>query len=683
MIRRASLPFALRLAFALTGLGSTAAASEPRVLSPNDVFALEWVSDIDVSADGASILYLRHGFDVIGDRATSSLWIASAERGQPRVLVSDFGSLSTPTWSRDGKRIAFVSDGGKARSELFTVSIETGRTQRLTDLQQTPRSLAWSPDGREIAFLMRVPGKPALQPALPEKPEGATWAPPARVVDRLIYRRDGSGYVEPGFAQLFTVPAEGGTPRALTDGPYLHAGTPAWLPDGQSIVIAGNRRDDWEWQASNTELYRVDVSSGAIVALTDRAGPDEDPVVAPNGRSIAYLGFDDDRRSHINSALYVLDLASGVRRRISPALPSSVERARWDADGRSLVVQYDAEGTTRIARIDLSGRVHDLVTKEVGGLDIGRPYSEAMFALGNKTIAFTAGDAYRPADVAVLDGKGIRKITAVNDDVLAFRDLATVEARAIASPVDHAHVDAWLVKPPGFDPAKQYPLILEIHGGPHANYGPHFAAEIQLYAAAGYLVVYANPRGSTSYGEAFANLIDKDYPGKDYDDLMAVVDAIVGEGNVDRRNLFVTGGSGGGILTAWIVGKTDRFRAAAAVKPVINWYSEMLTADIGSEVNDRWFHGVPWENTDEYVRRSPLSLVGNVKTPTLLLTGEVDYRTPISEAEQFYQALKIRKVDALLVRFPEASHELVARPSQLAAKVAYVLAWFDRYRVRD
>jgi len=660
------------------------AGAEPRRFTAKDVFDLEWISDIDVSADGRSISYLRHGFDATSDRATSSLWLASTGSSATRPLVADFGSLAHPTWSPDGKSIAFVSDGGKARPELFTFSIETGHTQRLTDLTHAPQSLAWSPDGKQIAFLMSVPGKPALAPALPEKPEGAAWAPSARVIDRLIYRRDGEGYVEPGFVQLFVVPSEGGTPRALTDGPYEHEGRPAWLPDGKSIVIAGNRRDDWEYDATNTELYRVDVASGAITALTDRDGPDEQPVVAPDGRTIAYLGYDDDRRSHINRALYLLDLTTHASRRLSPPLPDGIARARWDADGKSLVVQYDAEGTTRIARIDLSGRLRDLVTKDVGGLDIGRPYSEAMFALGGKTLAFTAGDAYRPADVAVLEANGaVRRVTSVNEDVLAHEDLATVESRAIASPVDRAHIDAWLVKPPGFDAAKAYPLILEIHGGPHANYGPHFSAEMQLYAAAGYLVLYANPRGSTSYGEAFANLIDKSYPGNDYDDLMAVVDAIVAEGHADPRNLFVTGGSGGGILTAWIVGKTDRFRAAAAVKPVINWYSEMLTADIGNEVATRWFHGVPWEHTDEYVRRSPLSLVGNVKTPTLLMTGEVDYRTPISEAEQFYQALKMRKVDALLVRFPEASHELVGRPSQLAAKVGFILGWFDRYRVRD
>jgi dipeptidyl aminopeptidase/acylaminoacyl peptidase len=233
--------------------------------------------------------------------------------------------------------------------------------------------------------------------------------------------------------------------------------------------------------------------------------------------------------------------------------------------------------------------------------------------------------------------------------------------------------------PPGFDPDKQYPMILEIHGGPHTNYGARFAAEVQLYAAAGYVVLYVNPRGSTSYGERFANLIHHNYPSEDYDDLMSAVDALIAEGFVDPDRLFVTGGSGGGVLTAWIVGKTDRFRAAVVAKPVINWASFVLTADNSPYFSRYWFPSMPWEDPEHYWKRSPLSLVGEVSTPTMLLTGESDYRTPISETEQYYQALKLRGVDTAMVRIPGASHSIARRPSQLMAKVAAVLAWFERH----
>jgi acylaminoacyl-peptidase len=231
-------------------------------------------------------------------------------------------------------------------------------------------------------------------------------------------------------------------------------------------------------------------------------------------------------------------------------------------------------------------------------------------------------------------------------------------------------------------PGAKYPMILEIHGGPFSHYGPRFAAEMQLYAAAGYVVVYANPRGSGSYGEDFATEIHHNYPGKDYDDLMSVVDDVIAGGFIDERNLFVTGGSAGGIMTAWIVGKTDRFRAAVSAKPVINWMSFALTTDRYSYFYKYWFPAPPWEAPDHYHKFSPLSLVGNVKTPTMLLTGEDDYRTPMSESEQFFQALKIRKIDTVLVRFPSTSHGITKRPSNLISKVAHILEWFERYRVK-
>jgi acylaminoacyl-peptidase len=248
------------------------------------------------------------------------------------------------------------------------------------------------------------------------------------------------------------------------------------------------------------------------------------------------------------------------------------------------------------------------------------------------------------------------------------------------SSYDGRRIQGWIVTPPEFSPSRKYPLLLEIHGGPFANYGARFSTEIQLYAAAGYVVLYTNPRGSTSYGEEFGNLIHHAYPGYDYDDLMSGVDAVLERGYIDEENMFVTGGSGGGVLTSWIVGKTSRFKAAVAAKPVINWYSWALTADSYNFFYKYWFPGLPWDEPENYMKRSPLTYVGNVTTPTMLLTGEVDYRTPISESEQFYQALKLRKVDAALVRIPGASHGIASRPSNLIAKVAHILKWFAKYQ---
>ncbi|MGA9270223.1 MAG: S9 family peptidase, partial [Lutimonas sp.] len=280
----------------------------------------------------------------------------------------------------------------------------------------------------------------------------------------------------------------------------------------------------------------------------------------------------------------------------------------------------------------------------------------------------------------VSDGKSTKRLTALNDDLFSFRKLGKVEEIWWESSFDQRKIQGWIVTPPDFDPSKKYPLILEIHGGPFSSYGSVFSAEIQAYAAAGYVVLYTNPRGSTSYGEEFGNLIHHDYPNHDYDDLMSGVDAVIKKGYVDEENLFVTGGSGGGVLTAWIVGKTDRFKAAVVAKPVINWYSFVLYADGAAFFSKYWFANKPWEEPENYLKRSPLSYVGNVTTPTMLLTGEEDFRTPIAESEQFYAALKLENVETALVRIPGASHGIANRPSNLIAKIASILAWFEKYR---
>jgi len=330
--------------------------------------------------------------------------------------------------------------------------------------------------------------------------------------------------------------------------------------------------------------------------------------------------------------------------------------------------------------VALSGKVRT-ITDGLGGLSLGRPYSEASFTVSeNNRMAYTLGNTHQPSDLAVWNNGENKRLTAINDDLFSFRELGQIEELRWKSSFDQREIQGWLVKPPGFDPSKKYPLILEIHGGPFTSYGPLFSAEIQLYAAAGYAVLYTNPRGSTSYGEEFGNLIHHDYPNHDYEDLMSGVDAAISKGFIDKENLFVTGGSGGGVLTAWIVGKTDRFRAAVVAKPVINWYSFVLYADNPGFFYKYWFPNKPWEDPSSYLKRSPLSYVGNVKTPTMLLTGEEDYRTPISESEQFYAALKLENVETAMVRIPGASHGIANKPSNLVAKIASVLTWFEKYR---
>jgi acylaminoacyl-peptidase len=376
-----------------------------------------------------------------------------------------------------------------------------------------------------------------------------------------------------------------------------------------------------------------------------------------------------------------MDLASGESRSLTADLDRSVSDIQWSANSKSVWIRYNDLGMARIAEVDLKGNLTQAVVV-LGGTALGRPYTSGAFSVGGKgRIAYTMGRDDRPADLALIrSGKSSLQLTDLNSDLMGQREMSRVERMVWPSSHDGLEIEGWVMKPPSFDPGEKYPMILEIHGGPHSAYGPNYSTEAQLFAAAGYVVFYTNPRGSTSYGEKFANEIDLAYPGYDYDDLISGVDALIGKGYVDSEQLFVTGGSGGGVLTAWIVGKTDRFRAAVVAKPVINWASFVLTADLNYFFATTWFDAAPWEDYEGYWKRSPLSLVGNVSTPTMLLTGEEDYRTPMSETEQYYQALKHRGIDTLMVRIPGASHSIYARPSNLIAKVNNILAWFERYR---
>lgn len=661
---------------ALAGLlfAQVAAADSLHPFTAMDVFELEWASTPQVSPDGKTIAYARHGYDVMNDRQTSRIWLIDADGSNHRPMTDGPGSGAV--FSPDGGRLAFISGSGR-ETEIHLHWLADNRTARITQLPERPSNLEFSPDGSQIAFRMFKPAPPEPMAKPPKAPEGAEWAPAFKVYEDVRYRADGVGYLKPGFNHIYLVPADGGSPRQITSGEFNH-GAFSWSADGKALIVSANRRPDWAYESLDTDLYRFQIDSGEITRLTDRYGPDNQPAVSPDGRQLAWLGWDDAHRGNENAILYVRDLASGETSALTDDLDRSVGALVWSRDSRSIYVQYDDQGRGILARVERNGR-RQVLAENLGGTAMTRPYTGGAFHAAGNTIAYTRSSSDRPAEIAVIRSRKTETLTALNEDLLAHRDLAEVQTVRFPSSLDGREIEAWIATPPGFEPGGSYPLILEIHGGPFAAYGPHFASEIQLYAAAGYVVVYVNPRGSTSYGAEFANLIHHAYPGGDFDDLMSAVDYAIEEGFADEERLFVTGGSGGGILTAWIVTHSDRFAAAVSAKPVINWYSMVLTADGAEFFRRYWFEQPPWEDPEAYLARSPLHFVANVTTPTMLLTGEQDLRTPISESEQFYQALKALKVDTALVRVPEASHGIAARPSHLLGKVAHVLAWFERY----
>ncbi len=652
-----------------------------QVFAREDVFALEYADDPQISPDGNDVVYVRTGLDIMTDRKKRHLWILNTIGTNHQKLTLSDRNEASPRWSPDGNRIAFTSATDEG-SEIFIYWLHSGKLAQITHLERSPSGISWSPDGKFIAFSMLVPKAPTVLVTPPKKPKGANWAEAPRVTTRLKHEADGSGYLEPGFYHLFVVPSEGGAARQITTGNYHHRGTPKWTNDGKSLIFSANRNPDWEYDYRNSEIYSVSIEDGTTKALTDRKGPDSDPVISPNGRTIAYLGYDDKVQAYQVTRLYTMNVDGTDKRMIPMELDRSIAAPVWDPNGSGLYFQYDDHGNSKIGFTTLGGKT-SLIAEDLGGTTLGRPYGGGSFSVAvNNVIAFTHTTPERPSDIAITRkvGPRMKLITDLNGDLLPYRKLGQVEEIWYQSSVDQRDIQGWIVKPPHFDASKTYPMLVENHGGPISNYGDRFSPEIQLYAAAGYVVFYPNPRGSTGYGEEFGNLLYHNYPGDDYHDVMDGVDAVLAKGYCSADSLFVTGGSAGGIMTAWMIGKNNRFRAAAVVKPVMNWISKTLVADNYYGYAHYRLPGQPWENIETYMKFSPISLVGNIQTPTLVMGGMSDLRTPLSEAKQLYHALKLRKIETALVEIPGAYHNISARPSQLITKVDHVLAWFDKYR---
>ena len=670
-----------RLLTLILGLLPVVAVADQRLQS-SDLFDLQYASEVRISPDGERIVYTRSIHDIMCDCVRSNLWIVDADGDNHQPLLSGRDSFSSPRWSPDSERLAYVAKDEAGKTQLYVRWMASGGTAMVSNLVESPSSMAWSPDGESIAFTMHVPAeKPSLAKP-PEKPEGADWAEPPVVIDSVVYRFDGRGYLDPGFEHVFVVSAQGGAARQLTSGDFNHGGPLAWMPDGSGIVFAANRDEDWQYELNESDLFRIGLE-GELEQLTDLPGIEAAPAVSPDGETIAFERDDHQGRQYTINALGLIDADGGNLRILGEDLDRSIEGPTWAANGRSLYFHYTDRGWRKVGRIDLDGDI-DTVVDGINGTTVGRPYRSGDYSVAEDgTVAYTLGTEKTPADVWVRPRRGDhRRLTDLNRNLLDQRKMGEVHEIVYESSVDGTEIQGWYLTPPDFDPEKKYPLVLEIHGGPHLAYGPHFSAEMQRMAAEGYVVFYDNHRGSSGYGRDFGMLLEYKYASEeDFGDHMSGVDAMIEQGFIDPERLFVTGGSAGGIAAAYAIGLTDRFRAAAVAKPVINWISKTLTGDYYPSQIERQFPGLPWENFEHYWQRSPLSLVGNVSTPTLLITGEEDFRTPMSETEQYYQALKLARVETVMVRLPGTSHGIASRPSRLIAKIDNILAWFKRYDV--
>ena len=647
-----------------------------RYFKSEDIFNLEYVSEVQVSPNGKYVAYVRRSNDIMSDSSRANVWLASVDGKSHRPLLSSKKSYYSIRWSPDGSRLAYLSNE-EGKPQLYVRWMDTGQTALVTNVTSNPSNITWSPDGKHITFTMSVDAKEKpLDVKMPKKPDGAKWSPSFQYITKARYQADGRGILEPAYTHIFIVPADGGTARQLTSGNYHHNGRLSFSPDSDKIYFSANRSDNWEYEPVEGDIFSVDMM-GNIAQLTNDKGLESSPVVSPDGKHIAYARRDDEKVMYKNSYLYVMKSDGTDAQNLTKDIDNSVSNFHWK-DNKHVYFQQSVRGLAQVDVVSLSGSVK-AVAKGLGGTTLGRPYVFGTYHAVDDVVAYTKGRTDRPADLYVTT-RNERQLTALNEDVLGHKQLGEVKEIVYPSSIDGEEIQGWYILPPNYDSSKTYPLILEIHGGPNLAYGPVFTAELQRMAAEGYVVFYDNHRGSTGYGERFALLLQGKYSSEyDFSDHMSGVDALIEKGIADPERLFITGGSAGGIASAYAIGLTNRFKAAVVAKPVINWLSKVLTADSGLYQIPFQFPGKPWDNVEHYWKRSPLSLVGNVTTPTMLITGVEDKRTPMSETEQFYQALKIQKVDSVLVKVPGSPHGIASKPSRMIGKVENILAWFKKY----
>ncbi len=682
MTKTLRLTVALVVAAGIATAGAALRAQETRsatLLTTEHWLDWERVNDAQISPSGSRIVYTRQTVNQLEDKWESSLWILNADGSQHRFLVKG----SNARWSPDGKRLMYLAEGEPKGSQLFVRWVDTdGPATQITRVAETPRNPKWSPDGKSIAFVMFTPEQERWTISMPSEPKGAKWTPAPRVVSTLHYRQDQVGFLEEGYTHLFVVPSDGGTPRALTTGPWsagageLRGGVSIdWTPDSKSIVFDGNRSPDADTQYEASQLLVADVATGAIRELVAKAGNWGRPVVSPDGRTVAFSGHAPSGRSHTVSDLFVIPLGGGTSdgmRKISGDYDRDPINLRWAPDGSGLYFDADDRGARNVQFASVVGGVKPVTS--------GRHMLSFDSVSKDLVAAGISADLDHPQDVVTFSLKQpgqVTKLTDVNGDVLQGKQLAKIDEVTYTS-TGNAKVMGWIVKPPSFDASKKYPLILEIHGGPFGNYNVGFNYMFQNFAANGFVVLVTNPRGSTGYGSDFINGIDHNYPGPDYDDLMAGVDTVVGKGYIDTSRMYVSGCSGGGVLSSWVIGHTDRFAAAAVRCPVIDWLSMAGHTDIPLFTYS-FFRKPFWEDPSDWLSHSSLMSVGKVTTPTLLMTGVLDRRTPMPQTEEYYSALKMQGVPVKLLEFNEEYHGTGSKPSNYIRTQLYMMSWFNKY----
>jgi len=650
-----------------------------RPITVEDLFALQIVSDPQISPDGSRVVCTVTAADGVANAYQTDLWLIPTGGGTPRQLTTARGRDTTPRWSPDGRRIAFVSDRS-GEKQVWLIDPDGGEARPLTSGALAPSELAWSPDGRWLALV----GKPQPKPG-PDESD-------VRVISRLRYKLDGEGFWDGRWKQVLVLPADGGEARTVTHEECDHT-NPAWSPDGKSIAYAAN--PDPNADLTNvTDIWVVAVGgSRSPRRLTRGIGPAGQPAWSPDGTRIAYVGHDNACRGATNSQVWIVPVAGGDPACVTRGFDRSVghhvisdTRAHpsagglvWAPDGSRVFFMHADGANTRIAAVAVADGA---VRQETAGDHVLIGCSLDRSA---RRVACVESDPLTPGEVAVRDlgaGPGpLRRLSDWNGPLLATLALAVPERFQFSSG-DGWKIEGWVLRPGGAGSGERIPTVLEIHGGPHSAYGNAFFHEFQVLAASGYGVIYMNPRGSQGYGQTFTAATRHDWGGEDYADLMRGVDhALATHEWIDPDRLGVAGGSYGGFMTNWVVGHTQRFAAGVTMRSISNAYSQWGTSDLAYQKGFWEFPGDPWESPEFYLERSPITYARQMRTPLLILHSENDLRCPIEQGEQLFVALKKQGVPTRFVRFPGESHDLSrnGQPKHRIERLQHILAWFGTY----
>jgi dipeptidyl aminopeptidase/acylaminoacyl peptidase len=644
-------------------------------MTPHDLTRIRFASDPQISPDGRVVAFVVTTLSEERDEYLSNIWLVDVAGGEPRRFSAGPRRDTLPRWSPDASRLAFVSEREpRKKGQLYVIPATGGEPTRLTDLPNGVSALEWSPDGTRLAFLARVGGWQE-----PESEEEKRKSRPVRVIITLKYKYNGEGFTYDRRPHIFVVAADGGAPRQLTEGDYDHA-DPVWSPDGSSIAFASARHDDRDLDDAS-DVWVVSAEGGSPRRLTRTAGPAAHPAFSPAGDTVAYLGRAGRNDFGKNMRLFQVPVAGGAPVGVTEDFDRSCSplgvRPLWSPRGDALTIAAEDQGALGLYHLRPgSGPPRPVVSGEriVGGYSASRD---------GAIIAFTASDPVSPAEVFVCaaDGSGERRLTDINRDWK--REVALIRPERFRFDRAGFTVDGWIMKPFGFEPGRRYPLLLNVHGGPHAQYGYPFFDEFQVQAGAGYAVLYTNPRGSQGYGEAFTRAVVGDWGGGDAADVLAGLDEALRRFDwIDPERLGLLGGSYGGFMTSWIVGHSKRFRAACSERAVNSHVTMFGSSDIGHLFNVVELGGVPpWENMAKYLERSPLTYAKDITTPLLIVHSEDDLRCPISEAEQLFMALKTLRRDVTFVRFPDENHELSrsGKPRHRLERFRIILEWFAKY----